>query len=104
MTVEEAKALVLREGMMMEPVPDDAVPTTFHEGHVPTSERISNLIEAINIVHEAFESDTTINRKIAGALWIIGVEANSFGKNRTTDEQDALIALLTAVEGALVGF
>ena len=106
MTLEEAAALVLREGMMTEPVPDDAVPTILHEGHLPASERISSLTEAIDIVHEAIGEDTVITRKMAGALWIIGVETNSaaFGKEWAVSEQDALISLLNAVESALVGF
>ena len=89
---------------MTESVPDDAVPTTLHEGHMPTADRISRLIEAIDMVHESIEDDSVINRKMAGALWTIGVEANSFSKDRTTEEEDALISLLTAVESTLVGF
>lgn len=104
MTLEEAYALVLREGMMAEPVPDDIVPMILHEGHLPTPEQFSRLVEAIDTVHESVENETMIDRKLAGALWIIGVEANSFGKDRTAAEENALIALLTAVEGALVGF
>lgn len=106
MTLEEAEALVLTEGMMTEPVPDDAVPTTLHEGHMPAADRISRLIEAIDTVHESIGNDTAINRKMAGALWIIGVEANSaLGKPLATEqEEDSLISLMTAVECALVGF
>ncbi len=106
MTLEEAIALVLREGMMTEPVPEDVVPTILHEGHLPAPERITSLAEAIDIVHESIENDTVINRKMAGALWIIGVETNSaaFDKEWAVSEQDALISLLNAVESALVGF
>ena len=71
---------------------------------MPTVERISHLIEATDIVHEAIENDATMDRKMAGALWVIGVEANIFSKDRTADETDALISLFTAVESALVGF
>lgn len=105
MTLEEAKALVLREGMMTEPVPDDIVPTILHGGNLPTPEQFSNLIEAIDIVHEATEGDAMIDRKMAGALWIIGVEANSAMNNeRQSVEQDNLVSLMTAVESALMGF
>ena len=105
MTLEEAKALILRESMMTEPVPDDAVPIALHEGHMPAADRINRLIEAIDMVHESIEDDFVINRKMAGALWIIGVEANSaMGSERQPAEQDNLISLVTAVESALVGF
>jgi|GEM_PF-3555977 len=105
MTLEEAKAFVLCEGMTTEPVPDDAVPTTLHEGYMPTADRINRLIEAIDTVHESIENDMTIDRKMAGALWIIGIEANSaLSGQRTGTERDTLIELVTAVESALVGF
>ena len=105
MTIEEAKALVLCEGMMTEPVPDDIMPTILHGGALPTSEHFSSLIEAIDIVHTSIENDTMIDRKLAGALWIIGVEANSaMGNERQSAEQDNLVALMTAVESALMGF
>ena len=90
---------------MAEPVPDDAVPMTLHEGHMPTADQISRLIEAIDTVHESIEENTVINRKMASALWIIGVEANNaMGSERQPAEQDSLISLFTAVEMALVGF
>ena len=84
MTLEEATALVLREGMKTEPVPDDAVPMMLHQGDCPSSERISRLIEAIDTMHEAIENDSAIDKQLAGALWIIGVEANSgLGSHRS---------------------
>ncbi len=104
MPLEEATVLILREGMMTEPAPNDIVPMILHEGHLPTLEQFSKLVEAIGIVHESIENDAMIDRKLAGALWIIGVEANSFGKDRTTAEDDALMDLRTAVESALVDF
>jgi len=113
MTLEEAKALVLREGMRTESVPDDAVPTILHEGHCPSPEQISRLIEAIDTVHEATENDTVIDKQLAGALWIIGVEANSalgsYWRSEQQDgvqrfDQESVVELLNAVESALVGF
>lgn len=113
MTPEAAKALVLREGMRTEPVPDDAVPMILHEGYCPSPEQISRLIEAIDTVHEATQNDTVIDKHLAGALWIIGVEANSalgnYWSSKQQDgiqqfDQEAVVELLNAVESILVGF
>ena len=113
MTLDEAIALVLEEGMRTEPVPDDAMAMLLHQGDSPSPERISRLIEAIDTVHEATENETTIDRQLAGALWIIGVEANSgLGNYWNSEQQDgikkfnqeAIVDLFNAVESALVGF
>ena len=68
MTLEEAKALVLREGLIGEGPPDDAVVTILHQSHKPDWEQVKRLIEAIDTVHEAVEAETFIERKLAGAL------------------------------------
>lgn len=112
MTLDEAKALVLYEGMLTEPDFDDAVPLMLHQGNSPALERMSRLVEAIDTVHEAIdtvheaiENETTIDRRIAGALWIIGVEAsNALGKGWQPQEEAAIVALWEAVESTLVGF
>ena len=91
--------------MIAEPDFEDAIPMILHEGHFAPFERISSLAEAIDIVHESIGNEAAINRKMAGALWIIGVEANSaLGSDRKAGEQDALISLVTAIESAFVGF
>ncbi len=105
MTLEEAKALVLREGMMTEPDLSDAVPLVLYQGDSPTSEKMEHLVEAVDIVHEAIEEEPTVDRKLAGALWIIGVEAsNAIGKKWQPQEERDIVALWEAVESALVGF
>ena len=113
MTLEDAKSLVLLEGMKTEPVPDDAVPMMLHQGDCPSSERISRLIEAIDTMHEAIENDTVMDKQLAGALWIIGVEANSGLGNYWSSEQhdsvqkfdeNVVVDLLNAVESAFLGF
>jgi len=63
MTPEEAKALVLREGLVDKDAPDDAVVMVFHEGHKPDWKQVSQLIEAIDTVHEAIEGETVIDGK-----------------------------------------
>lgn len=105
MTLEEAKALVLREGLVDKDPPDDAVVTVLHQGHKPDWEQVKRLIEAIDTVHEAVEVETVVERKLAGSLWIIGIEAfTALDKEWQPEERDDLISLLTAVEMALVGF
>ena len=113
MTLEDAKSLVLLEGMKTEPVPDNIVPTILHEGHCPSPEQIRHLIEAIDIVHEATENNTVMDKQLAGALWIIGVEANSGLGNYWSSEQhdgvqkfdeNVVVDLLNAVESAFLGF
>ena len=105
MTLEEAKALVLREGLMEKDPPDDPVVMILHAGHKPDWKQITRLIETIDTVHEAIEGETIIDRKLAGALWIIGIEANTtFGSDWSPKERDDLISLFNAVESTLVGF
>ena len=74
---------------------------------------MSRLIEAIDMMHEATENDIVIEKQLAGALWIIGVEANSalgsYWKSEHQDgiqqfDEEAVFELLNAVESALVGF
>ncbi len=105
MTLEEAKALVLREGLVGKDPPDDAVVTILHQGHKPDWDQVRRLIEAIDTVHEAVEAETVIERKLAGALWIIGIESyTALDKDWQPKERDDLISLVNAVEMALVGF
>ena len=68
MTLDEAKALVLCEGLVTESDFDDAVPLMLHQGNSPLPMRLSLLVEAIDTVHEAIENDTGIDRQLVGAL------------------------------------
>lgn len=105
MTFEEAKSLALHEGMMDKDAPDDTIVMILHEGHKPASEQIRLLVQAIDTVHEAIEGEAVIDRRLAGALWIIGIEANNaLGGDWSPEEQDDLLSLVNAVESALVGF
>ena len=105
MTLEEAKALVLREGLVDKDSPDDAVVMILHEGNKPGWEQVRHLVQAIDTVHEAIETETVIERSLAGALWIIGVEtSNALSSDWLPEELNDVIALFNAVESALVGF
>jgi len=105
MSLEEAKALVLREGLSGPDPPDDAVALRLHEGCAPDAFLLRRLIQAIDVIHAAIDEEAVIDRPIAGALWLLGCEAsNALGGTRVAKEQDDLIALLTAVESAFVGF
>ena len=105
MTFEEAKSLVLREGLVDKDAPDDAVVMVLHQGHKPDWDQVKCLIEAIDTVHETIEGETIIDRKLAGALWIIGIEANTaLDHDWSPEQRDEIISLFNAVEFALVGF
>jgi len=105
MTLEEAKALAQDEGLVDKDAPGDAVVMILHQGHKPDWEQVRLLIEAIDTVHEAMEGETVIDRRLAGALWIIGIESyTALDKDWQPKERDDLISLVNAVESALVGF
>ncbi len=66
MTLEEAKVLVLREGLSGADPSDDALALRLHEGSAPEQEQTRRLIQAIDVVHASIDEEAIIDRRIAG--------------------------------------
>jgi hypothetical protein len=106
MTLDEAIALVLEEGMRTEPVPDNAMAMLLHRGTEPSDAHIDPLIEALRIIQRELEGQPLLNRELAAALWILGIEASTCldltsqedGAWKTDATADKIIDLMTAVE------
>ena len=77
MTLEDATALVIEEGMRSEPVPDNAMAIILHWRKEPSDEHVNTLIEALRVVQDGLKEQPFLSRDIAAALWIIGTEANA---------------------------
>ena len=76
MTFNEAKALVLREGLAGEQAPDEAAFILLHFGDEPSVERMTNLLVAIKTVYDGLKRETVLDRSLAAALWTLGSAAN----------------------------
>jgi len=107
MTLDEAIALVLEEGMRTEPVPDDAMAMILHGGYEPTDAHIDPLIEALRTIQQGLEGQPLLDRDLAAALWILGIEASMClnlnspqedGTWKTGAASDKIMDLMTAVE------
>ena len=78
MTLDEAIALVLDEGMKTEPVPHNAMAHILHIGHEPDAGHIEPLIAALQVIRADFRGQDSLNRGLATALYVLGAEANSY--------------------------
>ena len=101
MTVEEATALVVREGWPDGNAREDAMYMMLHFGFGPDvgDGPITRLIEAINVVNEATVGP--VDRQLAGSLWLLGVEANTVlgsGAKWSMAYYDRIQKLLETVE------
>ncbi len=104
MTFEEAKALVLREGISDNGnAPEDAVFIMLHRGYPLDHDQMCCLKEAVDVVHESIEGDTVLDRRLAGAMWTLGVEASSTisAVDMWSTELDDVNALFYAIESAI---
>lgn len=105
MTLEEATALVIEEGMQSGPVPDNAMAIILHRRKEPSDKHINTLIEALRVVQDGLKEQPFLSRGLAAALWIVGKEANAimceiYGEaDAGLDATDYQIEdLLTAIE------
>lgn len=103
MTLEEAKSLVLREGISDNGnAPEDAVFIMLHIGYQLDHDQVRRLIEAVDTIHEAIERDTVLDRRLAGAMWTLGVEASSaMNRDLSPAELDDITGLFYAIESAI---
>ena len=103
MTIKEAKSLVLREGISDNATaPEDALFIMLHRGYPLDHEQVHRLIEAVDTVHKAIKGEAILDRRLAGAMWTLGVEANRcLQDERLPAEQDDLTALFYALERAV---
>jgi hypothetical protein len=105
MSVDEAIALVLREGYPEEDMPEDAVALMlslhYDLSSDPAHEQIRLLIEAIHIVHQEIKGQTSIDKRLAGALYWIGSGANSARESPLSGRENSdAVDLFLAVESA----
>jgi len=112
MTLEEAITLVLEEGMMTEPVPDNAMAMLLHSGTEPDEQHLGQLMQALRIVSQGLKGQILLNRKLASALWVLGVEASTYlgleskrikpAEEAASANVDGLADLMTAVESVFL--
>jgi hypothetical protein len=105
MTLEEAVALALEEGMRTEPVPDNAMAMLLHRRIEPSDEHIDTLIEALRTIQDGLKEQPSLSRNLTAALWILGVEANTIVSEASEEDDEVPDAafhkiedLVTAVE------
>jgi hypothetical protein len=110
MTIEEAKALVLREGLAGENAPDDAAFVLLHFGDVPDQERMAHLLKALRIICDGLQGETILNRPLAAALWTLGNSSNEclldcerYARKYPDGAMDDVLKLIMAVEGVFYG-
>lgn len=94
MTYEEAAALVLEEGVRTEPILENAMAMVLHLGIEPSDQHIDPLIKAIRVIQEDLKGQPLLDRNLAAALWILGVEASG----RLDMNSDRIVDLMMAVE------
>ncbi len=110
MTTEEAKALVLREGLAGENTPEDAAFIMLHFGDDPGRGRVRDLLAALKLVCDDLQGEAAIDKSLAAALWTLGNTANEClyvcekyrreWPNGTTDD---VLELIMAIEGVFYG-
>ena len=105
MTLEEAKALVLREGLAGEHAPDDAAFILLHFGDEPSEERMTNLLTAIKTLYDGLKRETVLDRSLAAALWTLANMASDcldahmkHNHNWRDGAEYEVVDLITAVE------
>ena len=110
MTVEEAKALVLREGLADENTPEDAAFILLHSGDDLGQERMRKLLNALKIVCNGLRGETNMDRSLASALWTLGNSSNDcifahnkYGHHWRDGAMDEVLELIMAVEGVFYG-
>lgn len=110
MTVEEAKALVLREGLAGENTPEEAAFILLHFGNDLGKERMADLLRALNIICSGLQGETIMDRGLASALWTLGNSSNDclfahnkYGHQWRDGEMDEVLELIMAVEGVFYG-
>ena len=110
MTLEEAKALVLREGLAEENTPEDAAFMLLHFGDVPNQERMRHLLKALRILCDGLQEETSLDRSLAAALWTLGNTSNEcfFASDKHARKypdgvMDDVLELIMAVEGVFYG-
>ena len=110
MTLGEAKALVLREGLAGKDTPEDAGFVLLHYGDVPNSESMGSLLRALRLLFEGLQEETVLERPLAAALWSLGNSANDCLFNHQQDErpwldgeQDDVLELILTIESVFYG-
>lgn len=103
MTLEEAEFLVLREGISDNGnAPEDAIFIMLHRGYPLDHDQVQRLVVAVDIVHKAIEWDVAIDRRLAGAMWTLGVEVSrSMQGEWSPAELDDLTDMFYALESAI---
>jgi hypothetical protein len=77
MTIEEARDLIVREGLPPADLADDSVYVMLRMGDDPGPERMRGLLGAMGAVFLALRDHREIDRRLAAALWILGETATS---------------------------
>ena len=110
MTLEEAKALVLREGFAEENAPEGAVFILLQFGDVPSRERMAALLKALDIICDGLQGNAVMDKSLAAGLWTLGNMANDCILAHENEERpwrdgalDELIELILAVECVFYG-
>jgi hypothetical protein len=106
MTVEEAKALVLCEGLASETIPKDAAFILLHFGDELSPDRMRNLLEALKIVCDGLQGETIMGRSLASALWTLGNSSNEwlfahekYQRQWSGGAMDDVLELIFTIEG-----
>ncbi len=110
MTLEEAIALVLREGFAGEDTPDDAALILLHSGDEVNPERMSDLLRALRLLCGGLQGQSGFDRSLAAALWTLGNSANEclaaheqYKRPWRDGEQDDVLELILTIEGVFYG-
>lgn len=70
MTADEARDVILFEGWP--DLREEAMFVMVRMGDDPGSQRMQRLLEAMNLTHKSLRGQQSIDRKLAGALWLLG--------------------------------
>ena len=71
MTSEEARSLILFEGRTSSFEPQ-ALFLRVRMGDDPGSQRMERLQEAVEVMCKSLKGQTTLDRELAGAMWVLG--------------------------------
>lgn len=110
MIVEEAKAVVLYEGLPSDENADDGLYIMVRMGNAPDAARMRRLLDAPKNICDDLEGETRLDRSLDYALWVLGETVMSnmaswqgSGKVWRDGFEDNVAELQVAVESLFMG-
>ena len=110
MTLEEAKALILHEGLAGETAPKDAAFILLHFGDELSQDRLRNLLKALKVICGGLQGETVVDRSLASALWTLGNSSNEclvahdqYQRQWPEGAMEDVLELILTIEGVFYG-